>query len=281
MTVEATAQEATNEAALDVSSLPATAFPEGVDPATYIASLGQKKEGETANSDAPVRPDHIPEKFWNAEKGTVDTDGLAKSYAELEKRFSAEKPKSEDDTSLTIGKTDDEANAEIAAPLTAAFQAFASAYDTNGEVSDTEIAAIVKLGVPENIVANYVAGLEALGREGQRNAADAAGGQEKLSEALTWGKANLSKADAEVYDNIIKSGHIAQGVQWLMDRYNNANPSEGTFVQTTAGAGAHDVFRSKAEMIAQMNDPRYPRDAAFRQDVADKVARSKSAGTLN
>jgi len=37
--------------------------------------------------DAPVRPDYIPENFWNAESGEVNTEGLAKSYAELRKAF--------------------------------------------------------------------------------------------------------------------------------------------------------------------------------------------------
>jgi len=37
--------------------------------------------------DAPVRPEYIPENFWNAEKGEVNTEGMAKSYAELRKAF--------------------------------------------------------------------------------------------------------------------------------------------------------------------------------------------------
>lgn len=36
------------------------------------------------------RPAHIPEKFWDAEKGVVKTDDLAKSYAELERARTAQ-----------------------------------------------------------------------------------------------------------------------------------------------------------------------------------------------
>jgi hypothetical protein len=39
------------------------------------------------------RPDHIPEKFWNEETGEADTEGLAKSYTELESKFRAGKHK--------------------------------------------------------------------------------------------------------------------------------------------------------------------------------------------
>ena len=35
-----------------------------------------------------------------------------------------------------------------------------------------------------------------------------------------------------------------------------------------------DVFRSQAEVVAAMNDPRYDRDPAYRQDVFAKLDRS-------
>ena len=40
---------------------------------------------ETQDIPAPARPEHIPEKFWNAETGTPNVDDLAKSYNNLEK----------------------------------------------------------------------------------------------------------------------------------------------------------------------------------------------------
>ena len=43
---------------------------------------------EAAQSEAPARPDGIPEKFWDAEAGTLRTDALLKSYLELERRLS-------------------------------------------------------------------------------------------------------------------------------------------------------------------------------------------------
>jgi hypothetical protein len=33
-----------------------------------------------------------------------------------------------------------------------------------------------------------------------------------------------------------------------------------------------DVFRSQAELVAAMSDPRYDKDPAYRQDIADKLA---------
>lgn len=38
------------------------------------------------------RPDHIPEKFWNADQGTIRAEELLKSYGELERRFGEGSP---------------------------------------------------------------------------------------------------------------------------------------------------------------------------------------------
>ena len=35
-----------------------------------------------------------------------------------------------------------------------------------------------------------------------------------------------------------------------------------------------DAFRSQAEVVAAMNDPRYDNDPAYRQDVFQKLERS-------
>lgn len=43
---------------------------------------------DAAQTDAPARPDSVPEKFWDAANGTLRTDALLKSYLELERRLS-------------------------------------------------------------------------------------------------------------------------------------------------------------------------------------------------
>src|SRR5690606_2101635 len=87
------------------------AFPEGRSPEAYAAqmsgmtlsdpSIAPPHTPATANApeapkadtaaptpsagDKPQRPDHIPEKFWDAATGAVRVEELVKSYAELEK----------------------------------------------------------------------------------------------------------------------------------------------------------------------------------------------------
>ncbi|HZF78009.1 MAG TPA: hypothetical protein VE033_19490 [Acetobacteraceae bacterium] len=42
-----------------------------------------------AVGDAKGRPEHVPQKFWDAEAGAVRLDALLKSYAELERKLSS------------------------------------------------------------------------------------------------------------------------------------------------------------------------------------------------
>ena len=46
---------------------------------------------------------------------------------------------------------------------------------------------------------------------------------------------------------------------------------------TGKAARTREAFRSQAEVVAAMNDPRYERDEAYRQDVYDKLERSNVA----
>lgn len=278
MSIEATATEA---ATPDLSALPATAFPEGADPSTYASSLktGAEAASETKTSTGE-RPAHIPEKFWDAATGTARVEDMMKSYAELEQRLRGGQ-KEEAAPSLKIEKSEDAT--EGANPLTSAFENFAKVYeDSKGAVGDETIAEIVKLGVPEAVIANYMAGLEALGRENLGKAYTAAGGAEKFDAATEWAsKGGLTDAEIASYNTLVENPATAtQGIEWLIGKFSSARPSEGAFVASQAGAATGDTFRNKSEMYAAMNDPQYRSNPAFRQDVAEKLARSKAASTL-
>ena len=41
-----------------------------------------------------------------------------------------------------------------------------------------------------------------------------------------------------------------------------------------AAQSSGDVFRSQPELVAAMEDPRYDKDPAYRQDVIEKLDRS-------
>jgi hypothetical protein len=59
----------------------------------------------------------------------------------------------------------------------------------------------------------------------------------------------------------------------LQARYTDANGYEGKMIQGKAAAPA-DTFKSQAEVVRAMSDPRYDKDPGYRDDIMQKLARS-------
>jgi hypothetical protein len=104
-----------------------------------------------------------------------------------------------------------------------------------------------------------------------------AGGEEKYTQMLRWASENLTEQEISMYDSIMDKGDPASAffaVQALSYRYQDANGVEGNLVQGKS-PGPGGVFRSQAELVQAMSDPRYDSDPAYRQDVMRKLDNSK------
>ncbi len=102
------------------------------------------------------------------------------------------------------------------------------------------------------------------------------GGKEQYQQIMNWAVQNLPKTDVEAFDAIVDSANpssIAMAVEAMARRYTEANGQEGNMLQGRS-AKVTDAYRSQAEMIRDMNDPRYDQDPAYRNDVMTKLANS-------
>jgi hypothetical protein len=103
------------------------------------------------------------------------------------------------------------------------------------------------------------------------------GGDKAYKSMLDWASNTFSKDEIEMYDNVMSSGNanaIYYAIQALQARYNDSVGSDG---QTLTGRGAEntdDSFKSQAELVAAMSDPRYDRDPAYRQDLMRRLENS-------
>tara|TARA_Y100000361_G_C11087408_1_gene304551 strand:+ start:170 stop:904 length:735 start_codon:yes stop_codon:yes gene_type:complete len=129
-------------------------------------------------------------------------------------------------------------------------------------------------------VFNAMQGQQPSGRDlsdGELNAVyDAVGGQDQYANLIGWAQQNFSEAEIEAYDQVIETGNISQinlALQALYYRYTDAVGVDGDLLQGKPAA-SESTFRSQAELIQAMNDPRYDKDPAYRQDVLDKLDRS-------
>ena len=106
---------------------------------------------------------------------------------------------------------------------------------------------------------------------------NAAGGESNYNQIVEWAASNLSDRQIDAFDSVVDSGNpaaIGIAFQGLQSAYNEANGYEGRMLQGRAPSSAGETFRSQAELVAAMGDPRYDNDPAYRADVVDKLNNS-------
>ena len=114
--------------------------------------------------------------------------------------------------------------------------------------------------------------------EGQVNSVvNAAGGQANYDSVIEWAGSNLPNNQIDAFDSVVDSGNpaaIGIAFQGLQSQYNEANGYEGRMLQGKPASSSGDVYRSQAELVAAMGDPRYDTDPAYRADVVAKLDQS-------
>ena len=219
---------------------------------TDALAQAQAQAQETAPETQPQsdRPGWLPEKFQSPEE-------LAKSYSELEKKVGA---KGIDASSL---------------------EQYSKEFYQNGDLSEESVKAIVGMGLPEPIVRAYVEGQKAVQQGKINTVMSIAGGEDRYGAMVEWAADALDPAEIDAFNSIMDSGNmssIRMAVQGLKARYEQANGSAGRLIQGEVTGSGGGAFRSVAEIVAVMKDPRYATDPAYRKDVEQRVALSNALG---
>ena len=103
------------------------------------------------------------------------------------------------------------------------------------------------------------------------------GGEEQYNGLVGWAAENMPQNFVQAFDNLINVGDpdmVKLAVVGLQAAFQEANGYEGRMLSGKPAQTQQDVFRSQAEVVAAMSDPRYDRDPAYRQDVFAKLDRS-------
>ena len=106
---------------------------------------------------------------------------------------------------------------------------------------------------------------------------NAAGGEANYNRVVEWAASNLPDAQIDAFDSVVDTGNpaaIGIAFQGLQSQYNESNGYEGRMLQGKPAASSGDIFRSQAELVAAMGDPRYDNDPAYRADVIQKLEQS-------
>ena len=108
---------------------------------------------------------------------------------------------------------------------------------------------------------------------------NSAGGEAEYNKLTSWAADNIPESKLDAFNGIIDRGNstaIQIAVAGLRSEYEAQQGYEGRML-TGKAVRTLDGFRSQAEVVEAMNDPRYDRDPAYRQDIYDKLERSDLA----
>ena len=103
------------------------------------------------------------------------------------------------------------------------------------------------------------------------------GGEQDYQGLIAWAETSLTKDEQNMYDTVMDRGDKLAcyfAVQALMARYKDAVGTDGKLIQGKPPSSGGNSFRSQAELVKAMSDPRYERDPAYRADIQEKLQRS-------
>ncbi|OUV33271.1 MAG: hypothetical protein CBC48_07000 [bacterium TMED88] len=106
---------------------------------------------------------------------------------------------------------------------------------------------------------------------------ESVGGSNEYAAMMNWAKDNLSEQQIEMYDSVMDRGDTASAffaAQALRFMFNETEGTDGQMLTGNASFDNSESFRSQAELVNAMSDPRYDNDPAYRNDVLKKLDRS-------
>jgi len=207
-----------------------------------------------------------------------DAEELEQAYIELQKKFS-----SRDTTEEPQQEVDEEVDEE---PTQVSVLETLWEEGVNGKFSEKTLKTIQEMAPADlaKMYLEYRAGVEKNSVEPveitESDLSDLrgiAGGDDSYGDMMRWAGENLSQQEIEMYDAVMDNGDknaMSFAVQALFNRYQDANGIEGELLTGKPASTQKDVFRSQAEVVRAMADPRYDTDPAYRQDVYAKLERS-------
>ena len=215
-----------------------------------------------------------------------NAEDLEAAYLELQKKLGSDDDDEVEDTTLDEDEVElDEATYNGVNLIQDASKEY---YDNDGSISAETMEEFGKMDA-KDLVNAFVAiqenSPETVGQGPDLTDAEmntvysSVGGQAEYEKLTSWAADNMEEKALDAFNSIIDAGNptaIQIAVAGMKAEYDNVEGYEGRMLQGKA-ARATDAFRSQAEVVKAMSDPRYDRDPAYRQDLYDKLERSNVA----
>ena len=231
-----------------------------------------------------------------------DAEELERAYIELQKKMgegespepeSTDEPQSVSDTYNEDGSVNySTAKERYGEELGDIFEAsdidpwkMNETFMEKGTLDEVQFKDLEDAGIPRHAVESYLSGLynstwgsqpETLTERDVAEMYDLAGGKATYDSMTEWAATNLSQEDIKAFDEVTNTGNKAAvrfAVKALMGQFEDAQGKTPELI-TGKNARAGSTYRSMAEVVRDMESPKYEKDEAYRFDVQRKLERS-------
>ena len=214
-------------------------------------------------------------KYENAEQ-------LEEAYLELQRKLGSDDDDDVEDTTLDEDEVEYDEN--VVAGIETIQDASDEYYANEGQLSEETMEKFGEMS-SKDLVEAYMAIQENSDPDANypdisdsdlNTVYNSVGGEDQYNALTSWAADNMNDSALEAFNSIINQGNptaIQIAVAGMKAEYDNAEGYEGRML-TGKAARTSDGFRSQAEVVKAMSDPRYDRDPAYRQDLYDKLERS-------
>ena len=217
-------------------------------------------------------------KYQNAEE-------LEQAYLELQKKLGSDDDDEVEDTTLDEDEVEYDEN--VVEGIEAITEASRQYYDNEGQVDSETMEQLSQMDSRDLVEAFMAIQENAPDSVGQQypdltdaemdTVYNSVGGEAEYDKLTSWAADNMEDRALDAFNTIIDQGNptaIQIAVAGMKAEYDNVEGYEGRMLQGKAAKNSRDAFRSQAEVVAAMSDPRYDKDPAYRQDLYDKLERS-------
>jgi len=251
-------------------------------PETEVLSAEEQDSLEVGEQLVAEQEGLLAGKYKSAEE-------LESAYLSLQKKLGQTEEEDEEvdyESSDEAYEEEDESESEYAPAVNLINDASEEYYANDGQLSEETIEAFSEMS-SQDLVNAY---LEIQANNPQANTQgvelsdsqvnqvqNACGGEANYNRVIDWAAQNLTDDAINAFDSVVDSGNpmaISIAFKGLQNEYNEANGYEGRMLQGKAASSAGETFRSQAELVSAMGDPRYDTDEAYRDDVLRKLNNS-------
>ena len=212
-----------------------------------------------------------------------DAEALEQAYIELQKKLGKNSEENDEPEETEEVRDEETSSEEVEQTPSEALLTSASAeWYEKGELSEETMDNLKALS-SEELLSTYMKMQQAPAETPDLTDAEVmqvkqtVGGEDQYSAIMEWTAENLPQDYTDAFNNVVERGNVYEiqmALAGLQQQYEMNNGREGNLRTGKTVVEKADIFRSQAEVIQAMQDPRYDRDPAYRADVFEKLERS-------